>query len=483
MIIIGVRLVSGKYHATPWGRFPNEGATEWPPSPYRLLRALVASWKTAAPHKRKEDVEVLLQKLASQAPSFQLPPSSIGHTRHYMPAARVRSTSLIMDTFVLVGKDDVVRIIWPDVVLDHGEAQLLDDLLSGLHYFGRSESWCEALAEYPKESEAVPNCVPYKEGVDLGGREAELVPVLVPTHDVDLDCLTETTSVLRKRKRLYPERSQTLQYLREKLPRGTAVAQPPIAETAIEVVRYAVIDKVKPHVTESLPIADTMRKAAMGKFGEANNGGKSPLLSGKDESGSILKGHTHASYLPTDEDGDGFIDHVTIVAKGIDANPGGEMEALVRVKSLWAPSLNGSVRLAFEGHGKIEDFPDIPIFKTSRRWRTVTPFVLSRHMKVKKRGGVSIVTDSADEQIRKELVARYGIDAVVIKYTNPREHMRGSRSRPFEFKRFRKNDRPGGGAYEIFLEFNDPIRGPLCLGYASHFGMGLFVPDDHKATS
>ena len=483
MIIIGVRLVSGKYHATPWGRFPNEGSTEWPPSPYRLLRALVASWKTAAPHERKEDVEGLLQKLASQAPSFHLPPSSIGHTRHYMPAPRKRSTSLIMDTFVLVGKSDAVRIIWPDVVLDHGEARLLDDLLRALHYFGRSESWCEALVEHPKESEVVPNCVPYKEGADLNCREAELVPVLVPAPDVDLDCLTETTSELRKRKRLYPERSQTLQYLREKMPHSTAVAQPPSADTAIEVVRYAVIDRVKPHVTESLPIADTMRKAAMGKFGEANNGGRSPLLSGKDESGKILKGHAHASYLPTDEDGDGFIDHVTVVAKGIDANPGGELEALTRVKSLWAPSLNGSVRLAFEGHGKIEDFAGIPIFKTSRRWRTVTPLVLSRHMKVKKRAGASVVTDSAGEQVRKELAGRYGIDTVVIEYTNPREYMHGSKSRPFEFKRFRKNDRPGGGAYGLFLEFKDPISGPLCLGYASHFGMGLFVPDDRKAIS
>ena len=88
------------------------------------------------------------------------------------------------------------------------------------------------------------------------------------------------------------------------------------------------------------------------------------------------------------------------------------------------------------------------------------------------------MVDSAGEQIRKELAARYGIDAVVIEYTNPREYMHGSKSRPFEFKRFRKNDRPGGGAYGLFLEFKHPVRGPLCLGYASHFGMGLFVPDE-----
>ena len=483
MIIIGVWLINGKFHATPWGRSPNEGATEWPPSPYRLLRALVSSWKTAIPDKQKEDVERLLQRLASQTPSFHLPPASVGHTRHYMPPHNYMpphrgNTNLIMDTFVLVSKSDPVRIIWSNLVLDHNELRLLGDLLRGLHYLGRGESWCEARIEDPIATKAEPNCVPYEEGASLLGRETELVPVLIPTRDVNLDGLTETTSELRKRNRLYPKGSQMRQYLREKVQISAVAAQRPPAKIVIEAVRYAVIDKVKPHITESLPIADTVRKAAMGKFGEANNGAKSTLLSGKDESGNVLKDdHMHASYLPTDEDGDGFIDHVTVVAKGIDASPR-EMDALMRVKNLWSSSLNGSVRLAFEGHGAIGEFSNIPIFKTSKRWRTATPLVLSRHMKVKKRGGASVVVDSAGEQIRKELAARYGIDAVVIEYTNPRECMRGSKSRPFEFKRFRKNDRPGGGAYGLFLEFKHPVRGPLCLGYASHFGMGLFVPDE-----
>ena len=341
MIIIGVWLINGKFHATPWGRSPNEGATEWPPSPYRLLRALVSSWKTAIHDKQKEDVERLLQRLASQAPSFHLPPASVGHTRHYMPPHNYMpphrgNTNLIMDTFVLVSKSDPVRIIWPNLVLDHNEVRLLGDLLRGLHYFGRGESWCEARIEDSIATKAEPNCIPYEEGASLLGCETALVPVLIPTRDVNLDGLTETTSELRKRNRLYPKGSQMRQYLREKVQISAVAAQRPSAKIAIEAVRYAVIDKVKPHITESLPIADTMRKAAMGKFGEANNGATSTLLSGKDESGNVLKDdHMHASYLPTDEDGDGFIDHVTVVAKGIDASPR-EIDALMRVKNLWS---------------------------------------------------------------------------------------------------------------------------------------------------
>ncbi|MFH1303100.1 MAG: type I-U CRISPR-associated protein Csb2, partial [Planctomycetota bacterium] len=44
MIAIEMKFPTGKLHATPWGRHVNEGAVEWPPSPWRFLRALLAVW-------------------------------------------------------------------------------------------------------------------------------------------------------------------------------------------------------------------------------------------------------------------------------------------------------------------------------------------------------------------------------------------------------------------------------------------------------
>ena len=49
MIAIGIRFVAGGYHARPWGVFGRDGIPEWPPSPYRLLRALIAAWKYNLP--------------------------------------------------------------------------------------------------------------------------------------------------------------------------------------------------------------------------------------------------------------------------------------------------------------------------------------------------------------------------------------------------------------------------------------------------
>lgn len=42
MPTLKLRFPGGRYHATPWGHHVNEGLIEWPPSPWRLLRALIA---------------------------------------------------------------------------------------------------------------------------------------------------------------------------------------------------------------------------------------------------------------------------------------------------------------------------------------------------------------------------------------------------------------------------------------------------------
>ena len=63
MVAIGIRFTAGRYSATPWGHQVNEGLIEWPPSPWRLLRALVAVWHRTLPEARQEDVAGLLHAL------------------------------------------------------------------------------------------------------------------------------------------------------------------------------------------------------------------------------------------------------------------------------------------------------------------------------------------------------------------------------------------------------------------------------------
>src|SRR5713101_3068971 len=102
MIHIELRFPAGRFHATPWGRHVNERAPEWPPSPWRLLRALVATWKRKLDGKLPEsDMLALLTTLANP-PSFVLPPATTGHSRHYMPWFKKGpdDKTLVFDAFV-----------------------------------------------------------------------------------------------------------------------------------------------------------------------------------------------------------------------------------------------------------------------------------------------------------------------------------------------------------------------------------------------
>src|SRR5438067_2526371 len=86
-VAIAIRFPAGRFHATPWGHHVNEGLSEWPPSAWRLLRALVATWKRklAGESLVERELPGTLAELAKQPPHFTLPPATLGHTRHYMP--------------------------------------------------------------------------------------------------------------------------------------------------------------------------------------------------------------------------------------------------------------------------------------------------------------------------------------------------------------------------------------------------------------
>src|SRR3954470_15696971 len=67
----------GRYHATRWNQNPFEDRHgEWPPSPWRLLRALAARWFQYARETGDEDEHArneLLNKFAAQTPDFVIP--------------------------------------------------------------------------------------------------------------------------------------------------------------------------------------------------------------------------------------------------------------------------------------------------------------------------------------------------------------------------------------------------------------------------
>ena len=487
MLAIQFEFTANRYHATQWGRHVNEGVLEWPPSPWRILRAIVATWRRTLPDVPRDRVIPILEELASERPSYNLPPASTGHTRHYMPynEGRRERTTLVIDSFVAIQPAKPVVAMWQNVELDQQQIEDLYSILRNMPYLGRAESWVDArLCSNPPE----PNSAPLESGA-LPIGDIETVRTLVVNTPVSLGDLVVETSDLRRAGRIDPQGAQWWLYTRKADCftefRTRRAPRRPRGEGA-QVVRFALSGKVLPLVRDTLRWGDLARRSAMSRYGRWNDGAKSPILSGKDEDGEPLTGHQHAFYLPTDEDGDGRLDHLTVWVPKLKGLPSSEFRAIVSVNSLNPGGGRDPVQLVYQAHGSVEDFDSVSsLFDSSTRWKSLTPYVLTRHSKRRGPKDARRIVEGPEEQLEREVSLRYPDAPSVanIKRENPKvtiAPMRPGRHpgfRPIDFFRHRRGGGSnGGGAYNFEVEFSEPVRGPIALGFACHYGLGLFVP-------
>jgi CRISPR-associated protein Csb2 len=536
MIGISLSFPSGHFHATPWGRHVNEGVPEWPPAPWRFLRAVVAAWKRKLDDRLTQtDIEELLDKLI-QPPQFVLPAASAAHTRHYMPWYKKGpdDKTLVFDTFVCLPRDARVVMLWPDKGLSLQGKEHLRLLLKHLNFFGRAESWCAASLLGDREAAvaaAAVNCLPLNgEGQPL---DAEIVRVLcacpvsvlrnehtpkhdqtsgkgkaktkvqVPLYDPDWHLCMETL-VLQQKGWSDPPGSQWVAYAR---PRDCFKVEPTCRSSRrstkprMQVARFSLDSTVLPLLTETLPVAESARRMLMGIYGRrfsAADGsrGRSAVFSGKAPDGRPLQGHGHAYYLPTDEDGDGRLDHLTVVAMdGFDDPELKALDCLDELKSREREESGHPLRLLLLGLGRLDEFHS-SLLQLSRLWISATPFLAPRHLKKRgtKRDPAELWNcpqDFVATVLREELVRlldrrpdlnELDIDDIKVK---PRVDEHGvfrigsGNLRPIQFKRYRQKRGDDGGnraAGSFQIDFGQEVRGPIALGHSAHFGLGLFVP-------
>ena len=146
MLVIKFAFTANRYHATQWGRNVNEGAPEWPPSPWRILRGIVATWRRTLSGMDPGRVIPVLEAMASEHPEFRLPMASTGHTRHFMPVyeGTREGRDLVIDSFVAIRPGDPVFAMWPGLELASQQNEDLNNILRNMPYLGRAESWVEA---------------------------------------------------------------------------------------------------------------------------------------------------------------------------------------------------------------------------------------------------------------------------------------------------------------------------------------------------
>jgi CRISPR-associated protein Csb2 len=484
MIVISVRFTAGRFHATPWGHHVNEGAPEWPPSPWRLLRGLIASWKLTMPEVEDDRIQRLVSYL-SVPPDFHLPRGMVNHTRHYMPLYEGKRT-LVLDSFIAVSPESPVYFVWKGE-LEQEDKTLLQSLLSNLSYFGRAESWCRAELIDACEK---PNCrwVGPDEPIPAN---MDLVRVLAPKENATLEELMVDTLIMRnKQKRLEPPGSVWLLYAREReslspLPRRSVAAS--MSSQRLTVARYAIDSVPLPLVTATVNIAELARRAIMAQYGRANDGEICPLISGRDADSKPLTGNRHAYFLPTDEDGDGRLDHLTIYI------PAGLTDKVCRAlanTNMLKVKDGVEIRLLLLGFCRAGDDGAGDYLLWSTTWRSATPFVMHRHPKRYRSGLAKLKADGTqvdgpEDQILREWLHRCGSDSSLprIVRIDRLPELRSGNNRRISWLDFRcersSYSAPSsagiGGGFRI--TFASHVCGPVALGYGAHYGLGLFRPE------
>lgn len=531
MLAIAFSFLAGRYHATPWGRHVNEADVAWPPDLWRITRALIAVWHrkldpTRFPCERLHDLLACLA--GAEPPSFHLPESAIhAHSRHYMPGKDDKRT-LVFDAFARVANDDPVSIVWPALVLNTPQTEILDALLENLGFLGRAESWVDARrVTAPVEC----NCMPAVETVDRKAEEVgdEIVRLMAPNvpevyrafRSEKLEAAGISCTPAVRLQKLKSEQKKLLATLPDDWVSAVGVgtrelqaagwSAPPCArfisyrrplhalktispnffrklasikpKAGLTTARFMVYGKPLPRIENAVRFGESMRLAAMGRAKQLLGEGAIPNeLSGHEQ--DTPNHHAHAFWL-ADPNERGEIEHVLVHAPG---EFGSEairvLTALQHVKRDEGEPL----RLMLEGFGAASLFDRSTILTgESAIWRSMTPylhpwFLKKSEMRTREAAAAAILG-----QLQREWRQRGHDLPPIIEIRELDFIQHGGRSlRALHFHRFRRKKglpQPDTLGRLLELRFDQSVRGPMALGYGCHFGLGQFVPVSVPGTS
>lgn len=502
MLCLLFEFPGGRYHATPWGHHVNEGLVEWPPSPWRIIRALLATGYTKLGWKDvPREMQALVEALAASLPTYRLPAATLGHTRHYMPIKGwkrgVQKTSLVIDAFVR--PHGALGVLWPAAETSPELRDLLGRLADRVGYLGRAESRVRArvvsLDEIPggwdiSTQRGAPDDEPVRLLAPVPSTEYERWRSDVSGAPEDLlAALQIETTTLQEQRWSGPPGSREIVYWRPAdaiSPRSSSRLTPdgaiPSADTALFALATDRKREVLPLMERALPTMGLFQRALLARLGNDS----SPELCGKDDQERPLQEeHRHAHFIPLTLDGRsrGRIDHVLVHAPMGFGCPA--QRALRRLRKTWAKGID-DIAVTLVGLDRLASFRivavrPLPELGRSVTWESRTPFIPPRFLK-------TCGKNSLESQVRAELRHRHLPDLIAAPVvTLPTEETdAGLQARWFRhFVRVRQNGSAPGpppGLFRLTLTFETPVQGPLCLGWGCHFGLGLFVPTGGERT-
>jgi CRISPR-associated protein Csb2 len=480
--LISINFITGKFHGTPWGRHVNEGIPEVPPSPFRIIRAIIDSWKRGKVDVNSSHVETILEVLSSKPPVYAIPPYTKASTRAYLTLksrnnfsgiANNSTSSLVFDNFILFSKDQSCIYMKWDRELTIDQSNTLCKLLEGINYLGRSESWVEMRVERSEPPNIYWNSYPFSQNIDHIVNKVNLaLPISKHLYNnamnwIDALCM-QTEDIQTKGL----SDSYGINYLTYIVPRESNVGQPYISHKNlthnINFIEYGLESNVLPLITDSISVADRFHIYLNGRYRKMNGGANSERLSGRDKNGEILKDHKHIFIIPMDSDDDGLIDRIIIKSNSVfDEN---ELKALYGVRKLYSKDSEEGLTLVIRRIGDYNQIIGEDGKISQKSFMSATPFITKRHYR-KGRGDY-------DDWIKKELMrelAHHNLPIPSKVELIDREEFAPHNFRWYDFKKSRKSEEPMRG-FGFKILFDESIDGFFTVGHGCHYGMGLFKP-------
>lgn len=483
MIAISMRFPSGRLHATPWGHHVNEGVVEYPPSYFRLLRSLIAVRRRACQDLVTEEQLSNIVTALRHPPHFCLPPVAVAHTRHYDQA---NGGVKFIDTFISIRTQDEIIWGWPEARIEAADLSALKILLLALGTFGRSESWCEARLLSTEETDLLTGDSDWANSRPLDKTHPfsseKTIRLLAPDPALAgaelVKMLEIDTSTMRKSRQIVPAGTRWINYLQPDgiLHQSTSkirtdqIGREKTRSGNYTIARFALSSNVLPRVTDALPFAEQVRRALIRNRVDTSH---SEAILGKRIDGEPLQGHLHAHYLPTDENQDGRIDHLTIIAPlGFDQS---DIDAIGAMRTIFRRGNESDIKLVLTGLGTAGQIAELTPFQSAKKWRSFTPFSLPRFAN---RGGGKVPRprDLPESQLIRELAVRHIPEPASIRRIDGYQCSGQPLIRWLDFHSRRFNGTEGHGLAGFEVEFDQPVAGPLSLGFGCHFGLGLFMP-------
>lgn len=483
---VEVNFPLGRYHATPWDAGANSGYVEWPPSPWRVMRALVA-----VAHAGVADVDAavaLVGRLGNPS-AFESAPITTGTTRHYMPDVKHRTddrggTDLVLDAFVSVAHRDSLpdlRIHW-DAELATEEHKLLTVLVENLPYLGRSESVCEAKVS---EHLAEPDASWWRVGTV--GDDIETVELLAADGVPSREELEATPTMVRgKLRSVYPPGTRLLGYGRRRdVGRTSSATRARWSRRRGDVtaIRLELHGNVAIRMRDFLKPTDRLHAAIRSALDDVEDTAEVAAIIGKDGGGPRRNGHDHLHVIPiprrvTAERFKGSDEIGSVVLWTPRGMSPEAVDRICRIGRLWTSDMvteNSfpTQRLLVAGLGAVTEIADEITAggDGATMWRSATPYFPVRHQKRK------TIEEFLQLDLDKELGYRdatAGVEVVQVDVEDDRATV--SDLVRFRRRRLRERREQSRRGFSVRVTLSKPVAGPLLLGQLSHFGAGLFVP-------